>query len=67
MRFFTAKEVHLELGVALVTLYERIRQGYYPPLETGGNRKGGKGYFENTFNVVKSIQTPGRGRPKNKC
>lgn len=66
MRFYSSKQVYLTLGIHLVTLYKRIKLGYYPPLESDGGRKGtAKGYFEDTLERVKGIQTPSNGRPKN--
>lgn len=66
MKFYSTKEVWLELGISDYTLYKRIELDYYPPLQTGGKRKGGKGYYEDILNIVKKIETPKKGRPK-KC
>ena len=66
MKFYPTKEVYLNLEISLVTLYKRIKNGYYPPLQTGGKRKGGKGYYEDMFDLVKAIKTPKNGRPREK-
>ena len=66
MKFYSTKEVWIGLGISSVTLYKRIALKYYPELQTGGKRKGGRGYFEDTFEVVKTIQTPKNGRPRTK-
>jgi hypothetical protein len=65
MTFLTAKQVYLNLGISATTLYKRIYHGHYPPLETGGKRKGGKGYSQDLFDRVQAIVTPSHGRPKN--
>jgi hypothetical protein len=64
MKFYNTKQVYLSLGISGTTLYKRIMLGHYPALQTGGARKGGKGYFEDMFEIVKTIQTPKNGRPR---
>jgi len=64
MKFYSTKEVWIELGISSPTLYKRIAHGHYPPLQTGGTRKGGRGYFEDTLALVRTIPTPKNGRPK---
>ena len=64
MRFLNTKQVYLELGISCTNFYYRLKKGYYPPLESGGNRLNGKGYSEITFNQIKDISISSVGRPR---
>lgn len=61
--FIRRKAVWLELGITDVTLHKRIKAGHYPPLQTEKEGSFKKGYFRDTFDVVKKIKTIPRGRP----
>ena len=58
MRFYTTKQIYLELGIGSTTLEQRIDRGYFPPLQSVPSRKNGRGYFEDVFEYVKTIQVP---------
>lgn len=62
--FIRRKAVWLELGITDVTLYNRIRVGTYPPLQSEKEGSHKKGYFKETFEKVKQIKTIPNGRPR---
>ena len=64
MKFYSAKQVYLEIGISSVTLYSRISKGVYPPFDASPIRKNGVGYFEKKMIQIKSAIVPKNGRPK---
>jgi hypothetical protein len=64
MKLYSAKEVYLELGISIVTLYSRVSKGVYPPFDQSPVRKKGVGYFENKMIQIKETLVPKSGRPK---
>lgn len=66
MKFYSSKQVWLTLGVSNRTLYTRINQGLYPPMQSDGSKNGrSRGYFEDVFQKILDIKIPKRGRPIN--
>ncbi|APC01340.1 hypothetical protein AOC25_06800 [Polynucleobacter asymbioticus] len=65
MRFYSAKFIQLELGIgSRETLDKYARNGFFPPYEQSPVRANGVGYFENTFQIIKLIKLPPKGRQK---
>lgn len=64
MKFYTAKEVYLDIGISCVTLYSRVSKGIYPPFDRSPLRKNGVGYTEKKMKKVREIIVPKAGRPK---
>lgn len=65
MKFYTAKVICIELGIgSRETLDKYARNGFFPPYEQSPHRANGVGYFENTFQAIKLIELPTKGRPK---
>lgn len=63
MKFYGAKFIHLYLGICRESLEKYVRTGFFPMYEQSPDRSNGVGYFENTFEVIKSIKLPKKGRP----
>jgi hypothetical protein len=68
VKFYSAKVICIEMGIkSRETLEKYVRTGVFPPYEKSPHRKNGVGYFEDTFNMVKNINTQKKKTKTGRC